>query len=100
MSKHTIVDVKRMAGHLLSDPKRHVAYEVAMTVDGDAIGLSHPRNCRWCYVGALRECNRVLRGVPDYLENLDEDTVENVDRWNEGSTETRLEMARKLREAT
>lgn len=102
--KHTIADVKRMAGHLLADPKRHHAFTHGRNVRGDSVyfnqqmlrDMTQPV-CAWCYWGALIHCSLVL-GTPEPMFNESEWDVSTID-WDTATTEQRLEMARKLREA-
>lgn len=98
--KHTIADVKRMAGHLLSDPKRHYARWFAVNARGEKVVVGDKTSCGWCYWGAIFASADAL-GVQRFGEDSMPPGL-NVapTSWDNASTAERLEMARKLREAT
>ena len=100
MSKHTIVDVLHMAGHLLADERRHHSRWFAADERGQSVSSESSAACRWCYWGAVFASSTAL-GVPWFGSDSMPDGLDILPReWDLATPTERLEMARKLREAT
>jgi hypothetical protein len=40
---------------LLSDPSRWTQYNMAITIDGEGVGVNDPAACRWCLAGGVQK---------------------------------------------
>jgi hypothetical protein len=66
--KHTVGEVIRMVGHLLSDPKRRTYGEAARDGRDFMVDCDSHTACKWCVYGAAYICGRLLDANSDELE--------------------------------
>jgi hypothetical protein len=104
-TKHTVVDVLRMAGYLLEDPKRRIKHLVATDGAGHWTETDSPRARCWCLVGAVDACCRKLKVDRDIAMNFLQDLLDITgsrrgligEHWDRQTIEAQGEIASKLR---